>query len=51
MDLTIMHAYDDAPFEKSNADFTSVIHRKYSMIIAVLKIQNNNYSKIFYYQQ
>ena len=31
-----MHAYDDAPFEKSNADFTSVIHRKYSTIIAVL---------------
>ena len=35
MDLTITYAYDDAPFEILNDNFTSVFDRKYSMIIAV----------------
>ena len=35
MDLTITYAYDDAPFEILNDNFTSIIDRKYSMIIAV----------------
>ena len=46
MDLTITYAYDDAPFEILNDNFTSIIDRKYSMIIAVLAKKYNEETEL-----